>query len=69
MPIFEYACNKCENHFELLLRASEQQAACPKCNSAEVTKQFSAFNSHTNGKQTSESWGNLCPPEGCGSCN
>jgi putative FmdB family regulatory protein len=68
MPIFEYACKQCENRFEVLLRRNDQDVACPKCQSANLNKLFSGFASHTNGKQTSESWGNLCPPSGCGSC-
>lgn len=43
MPIYEYACMKCEHHFEELVRSSEQVVTCPECGGAKVLKQFSVF--------------------------
>jgi putative FmdB family regulatory protein len=37
MPIYEYACQKCGNEFELLVRGQDR-AACPKCKSAELER-------------------------------
>ncbi len=44
MPIYEYACSKCNTEFELMRPFSEADklAACPKCNS-EAQKVVSGF--------------------------
>jgi putative FmdB family regulatory protein len=43
MPIYEYACMECEEHFEELVRNAEQVVACPSCGAAKVLRQFSVF--------------------------
>ena len=43
MPIYEYACMKCENHFEELVRSDAQAVTCPSCGAGKVLKQFSSF--------------------------
>jgi putative FmdB family regulatory protein len=43
MPIYEYACMECEQHFEELVRSDEQVVTCPDCGAAKVLKQFSTF--------------------------
>jgi putative FmdB family regulatory protein len=40
MPIFEYICEDCGHHFELLIRGSAEPAFTA-CESANVTKQLS----------------------------
>jgi putative FmdB family regulatory protein len=40
MPVFEYTCNACNEHFELLVLKATK-AACPACSSENVEKQFS----------------------------
>ena len=40
MPIYEYACEKCGNEFELLVRGKEK-AACPKCKSVKLERKLS----------------------------
>ena len=47
MPLFEYKCNKCGNQFEYLQGYNETdvRVACPKCESGDVSKMFSAFSS------------------------
>ena len=42
MPIFEYVCRGCNNHFEALVRASTT-VECPSCKSASLEKQLSVF--------------------------
>ena len=67
MPIFEYLCAGCGKQFEVLVRGSEKPH-CPKCNSARLEQQLSAFAvaaGHTSGGATefaSE------PAPGCGQC-
>jgi len=46
MPIFEYVCIKCDNRFEKLQKTGTTgDSYCPRCGSAEVEKQLSAFSS------------------------
>lgn len=47
MPIFEYACGSCGTSFELLVRRSEEEVACPSCASAKVVRKLSLFAAHT----------------------
>ncbi len=43
MPIYEYACMECEEHFEELVRRDDQVVTCPSCGAAKVLKQLSSF--------------------------
>ena len=40
MPIYEYVCMKCEEHFEELVRG-DQVVACPECGATNVARQLS----------------------------
>jgi putative FmdB family regulatory protein len=40
MPIFEYTCRSCQNHFEALVRG-DKSPKCPKCQSEDLEKLFS----------------------------
>ena len=43
MPIYEYKCNKCENEFEKLVFAGDDnEISCPDCKSQEISKKMSA---------------------------
>ena len=42
MPIYEFVCMSCEEHFEELVRG-EVQVACPNCGATKVAKQMSTF--------------------------
>jgi putative FmdB family regulatory protein len=43
MPIYEYACAPCRKTFEFLVlrKSDEAEARCPKCGSADVSRQMS----------------------------
>jgi putative FmdB family regulatory protein len=45
MPIYEYRCESCESHFEVLQRVNDdgKDLTCPQCGHHRVEKQFSAF--------------------------
>jgi putative FmdB family regulatory protein len=43
VPIYEYACMECEEHFEELVRRDDQAVSCPSCGAAKVLKQMSSF--------------------------
>jgi len=71
MPIYEYACMECEDHFEELVRSSEQVVTCPSCGAAKVLKQFSSFSVHGSGSKPSRvaasgGGGGGCCGGGCG---
>ena len=70
VPIYEYACMACEEHFEELVRSDEQVVTCPSCGAAKVLKQFSAFAVHGTSSQPSFSStrpaGGGCCGGGCG---
>ena len=36
MPIYEYACMECEDHFDELVRSDDQVITCPSCNATDV---------------------------------
>ncbi len=45
MPIYEYTCEDCHEHAELLVMGT-QQPVCPKCGSTRLHKEFSTFATH-----------------------
>jgi putative FmdB family regulatory protein len=61
MPIFEYICEKCENHFEALVYGDEK-ASCPKCKSTKLAPQLSVFS------VSAKSGPSHKPAAPCGSC-
>ena len=40
MPIFEYKCSACGGDFELLVRSSDTDVACPECGSSRKDKKL-----------------------------
>jgi putative FmdB family regulatory protein len=62
MPIYEYACNKCGNEFETLVRSSTVPD-CPSCHSTDLEKKLSVF-------ATAASTADAAPVAAgpCGSC-
>ncbi len=58
MPLFEFLCKTCKNHFEEFSNIHigsngnsllENQHKCPKCGSYETIKQISSCNFHLKG--------------------
>ena len=43
MPLYEYKCLGCGNHFELLILKASQRVACPSCASESVERLLSMF--------------------------
>jgi len=48
MPIYEYACNKCQDEFELLIRGAEKPS-CPTCGNRRLEQLMSDTAAHTKG--------------------
>ena len=43
MPIYEYQCNACHHHFDLIQKVSDQPArVCPECSKDTVVRLISA---------------------------
>lgn len=73
MPIYEYICDECEEHFEKIVINKQQEIACPKCASKKASIQLSVFSSAGNGASAKPSGGfsgggGSCCGGGCG-CN
>jgi putative FmdB family regulatory protein len=70
MPIYEYACMECEDHFEELVRSGDQVVTCPSCGAAKVLRQLSSFAVHGTGAKPSgvaaSGAGGGCCGGGCG---
>ena len=73
MPIFEYVCRDCENHFEAIVQGANTPA-CPSCQSTALEKQLSVFavNSRSSdfaSGEVSGACGSCGDPRGPGSCS
>jgi putative FmdB family regulatory protein len=67
MPIYEYKCIDCGDSFEKMVRftESDQDQACPSCNSLNTKKKISAFASLGNpGNENGGTTGNNCGSSG-----
>jgi putative FmdB family regulatory protein len=68
MPLYEYVCMECEEHFEELVGMNAPDPGCPRCSADRVAKQFSVFATHGSSEQPS--FGQTAAGGGCcgGSC-
>lgn len=60
MPIYEYRCTDCDQHFQKFqsMSAGSDGVRCPNCDGTEVERQLSAFSS-------TQSTGDSGRPAGC----
>jgi putative FmdB family regulatory protein len=68
MPMYEYVCMKCEEHYEELVRG-DQAVACPRSSATDVARQLSTFSKDGTAGQTGafSSGGGCCGGScGCG---
>ena len=49
MPIYEYICDDCSEHYERIVMNQNTPITCPKCSSAKHTIQLSVFAAPANG--------------------
>ena len=72
MPLFRYICNDCKNDFELLQSRIDEPARCPKCGSANNTRQLNRIGGIRNSGPAGCSVRGECPSAGghecCGGC-
>jgi putative FmdB family regulatory protein len=52
MPIFEYVCDDCGEHYERIVMNRKTTVTCPKCESGKHTVQLSVFAAPTNGSKS-----------------
>ena len=52
MPIYEYICDSCNEHFEKIVINKQQEITCPKCSSKKATIQLSVFATAGSGSST-----------------
>lgn len=53
MPIYEYACRKCDKKFSLVMTIGEHETKkprCPKCKSLSVARRITPFYAQTSKK-------------------
>jgi len=53
MPRYEFVCEKCRKHFELIMTISERGKGgikCPKCKGTKVVPQLGGFMAQTSKK-------------------
>jgi len=65
VPIYTYICKDCGEKFELLLGVgtADEEKKCKKCNSKNVEKTISSFNTVS---KSSSSSNQSCPTGTCG---
>ncbi len=73
MPVYEYRCSDCNSKFDVFHKSmnSDEEIKCPKCDSTNNKKVFSAFSASIDGSSGfSESYGGgsdaSCSTCGCG---
>jgi putative FmdB family regulatory protein len=55
MPIYEYVCDDCGNHYERIVKNEKTEVNCPSCDSGKSTIQLSVFAAPANGSKSSSS--------------
>ena len=62
MPIYEYVCDDCGEHYERIVMNQKTAVTCPKCESGKHTIQLSVFAAHGNGKSNGASFSSGTKP-------
>jgi putative FmdB family regulatory protein len=69
MPIYEYHCDDCDNSFEALVRPGRpEDAACPQCHGAHLSREMSVFSSSAGASGYSAAASDFTPNRGGGGC-
>ncbi len=75
MPIFEYVCKDCNQHFEAVVLGS-RKPECPQCHSSRLDQMISVFSVGTSSRRNDAPAMNACCgggacgfPGGAGGCD
>jgi len=68
MPIYEYVCDDCGEHYERIVLSQKTRVTCPKCDSGKQTIQLSVFASPSNGSKASGGGSPMTSSGGGGCC-
>lgn len=72
MPLYEYICLSCDQHFEVLRSMKDADASikCIRCSKENVKRAISVFNAISNGKSITHSQTSCsgCSSGNCSSC-
>ncbi|RMD76360.1 MAG: zinc ribbon domain-containing protein [Lentisphaerae bacterium] len=69
MPIFEYHCDSCGHHFELIVKLEERdQMKCPQCGKP-AQRQLSAFSVGSSQSRVSPCESGQCQMDAAGNCS
>lgn len=68
MPIYEYVCDDCGEHYERIVMSEKQAVTCPKCESVKKTIQLSVFAAPANGSKTASAGSSSSPSAGSCGC-
>ncbi len=65
MPLYEYVCKDCGNHFDALrsMKDADKPIACRACQSEHTSRALSVFYASSEGRSVASSGG------GCGGCS
>ena len=72
MPLFRYICNRCKNDFEVLQTRFDEPVRCPKCGSADNSRQLNRIGGIRSAGPAGCAARHECPSAGghecCGGC-
>jgi putative FmdB family regulatory protein len=70
MPIYEFACKKCQQSFEELVFNQSEKIKCPSCGSTKVERAMSVFSFSSGGSYRSSAGSSCdnCAKGNCSSC-
>jgi putative FmdB family regulatory protein len=69
MPLYDYACRKCNHEFEALVDRAEEAVECPECNSSRTQRQMSVpAKPRSDGSSLPMTCNPQVPPCGPGCC-
>lgn len=72
MPIYEYVCMDCHQHFEALRPMNDADAPipCQSCHSDHTSRQLSVFFAHSDGRTVAQSAPSCagCSSSSCANC-
>ncbi|HHV06039.1 MAG TPA: zinc ribbon domain-containing protein [Anaerolineaceae bacterium] len=72
MPLYEYECQSCGKHFELLrsICQADQPAKCPACANNDSKRLISLVNAYSAGRNLGQGSASCssCSSHNCGSC-